>query len=107
MNSKSHEVKSMKKIVSVVAVGLSLILLLGSLAHQPEIYDPNSKSDGWRPCSVSRERIAKYEVIVASDSGMLVKKVTKRLDEKSNWIPIGGISSENNKFYQAMVMVKD
>ena len=95
----------MKKIIIFMAVGLSLVLLMGSMDPSPHIHDPNSEPDP-TPCSLSRERILKYEVFVASDTKTLEKKVTQRLKGKGNWIPLGGISIDDAKYHQAMVLVK-
>lgn len=105
----------MKKIIILLAVSLSLVLLLGSMGPSshigsrgpiPHIHDPNSEPEP-RPCSLSRMRILKYEVFVASDPKKLETKVTQRLKGKGNWIPLGGISVDNDKYHQAMVMVKE
>jgi len=96
----------MKKIIIFLAVGLSLVLLLGSMGPSPHIHDPNSEPEP-TPCSISREHILKYEVFVASDPKMLEKKVTQRLKGKGNWIPLGGISVNDANYHQAMVMVKE
>jgi len=96
---------NIKKIVILLTVVLSLVLLLGSFGPSQQIYDPNLEP-GPRPGSISRERILKYEVVVASDPNNLETEVTKRLkDKKDNWIPIGGISVDDANCYQAMVIV--
>ncbi|HCO95062.1 MAG TPA: hypothetical protein DIU00_14105 [Phycisphaerales bacterium] len=98
---------SIKKIVILLAVVLSLILLLGSIDPRPQIYDPNVVH-GFQPKSNSRERTLEYKVVVASDPNTLETKVTQRLkDQKDNWIPIGGISVDDTNCYQAMVRVNE
>ena len=92
-----------KKIIIFVILGLSLVLLLGSIGFRPHIYDPNSPPK-FRPCAYGRERILKYEVIVAPDPNALKTEVMKRLKQDRRWRPIGGISIGDDKYHQAMVM---
>lgn len=93
-----------KKIIIFVILGLSLVLLLGSISFRPGIYDPNSAPNSTH-CAHGRERILKYEVIVASDPNALATKVQKRL--KDEWTPIGGISVSDANYHQAMVILTE
>jgi hypothetical protein len=94
----------MKKTIILIAICLSLILLLGAISSRPQIYDPNSESP-WYPCSISREHILEYKIVVASDPNALAGKVTPMLKGKDNWILIGGVSDNKGKYYQAMAKV--
>jgi hypothetical protein len=97
---------NIKKIVILLAVVLSLVLLLGSFGPSQQIYDPNLPNDP-RPDTISRVRILKYEVVVASGPNDLETEVTRRLKGKDNWMLIGGVSSGNGKYHQAMAIVKE
>jgi hypothetical protein len=97
----------MKKVVILVVTGLGLVLLLGAAGPRPQVHDPNSEFHG-TPCAQSRGRILGYEIVVADNPKTLAEQVNGRLKDRQNkWIPLGGISVDNSKCHQAMVLVTE
>lgn len=94
----------MKKTIVLMVTCLGLVLVLGAIGPRPQIYDPNSESYG-TPCSIPRDHILDYEIVVASDPNALATKVSERFKGKDNWMLIGGVSVGNGKCYQAMLKV--
>jgi hypothetical protein len=49
-----------------------------------------------------------YDVIIASDPNTLEARVTNKLTGSDAWVPVGGVSVDGkNRFYQAMVLVRE
>jgi hypothetical protein len=96
-----------KKTIVLIGTCFGLVLLLGAIGGRPQIYDPNSQFHG-TPCVESRERILKYEIVVASDPNALAKEVNNRLKEKKeNWRPMGGVSVSDGTCHQAMIKLTE
>lgn len=86
----------MKKIVVCLAIGMSLIMLLGSTRSNLKSQDIEWKIEQMR------QNVNEYTIVRASKLDKLQKDVNERL--KNDWSPIGGISIvDSNSFCQVMV----
>ena len=94
----------MKKIITLIILCFSLVLLLGSVNSQLNMCDVNSISGHTpAPSFINRTRILDYTVVIASEPNALALKVNDKINEDSNWKPIGGIATFDNNCCQAMI----
>ena len=91
----------MKKAIIFLAIGMSLILLLGLAKSdskpqwiESECYPGYAQGRYW-------QKVKNYEIIRASDLDKLQKDVKERLNH--GWRPMGEISRFENEYCQVMV----
>lgn len=94
----------MKKIVVFLAIGVSLILLLGSDGSNLKLQDTECKCK-YEPgqwAEAYRQNVSKYAIVRASELDDLQTDVNNKL--KTGWHLIGGISIvDSNSVCQVMV----
>lgn len=88
----------MRKIVVFLAIGMSIILLLGFTGSGLKSQEAECEH---KPTQL-RQNVSEYTIVSASKLDKLQKDVNKKL--KNDWYPIGGISIvDSNSFCQVMV----
>ena len=87
----------MRKIIVFLAIGMSLILLLGLTGSTLQSQGTECR---WKP-EPDRQNTTEYTIVQASELDKLQKDVNERL--KKDWHPIGGVSIVDSNYCQVMI----